>query len=177
MNDKLKKTFTCNLLIITLIFSCGYQASAQEKLNISGGLGLPELLNIGVRYQLEQVQIGFSVGSMPYGSGEYLVSFSGDVYYHFGGSSELSNRKPWYGRIGLNYLRDESELVIDKYFYLTTRFGRDFNISRKIGIEIDIGAIFQLSNKEIRKSPPSGWDFNFEYPVLPSIGVGLFYRI
>lgn len=163
--------------MITLIFGCGHQLSGQEKLNISGGLGLPELINIGFRYQLEQVQIGFSIGAIPYGSGEYSVSFSGDLYYHFLGSSELSKRKPWYGRIGLNYFRDETEIVIDRYLYLTTRLGREFNFSRKFGIAIDIGAFYQLSNKEIRKVPPSSWNFDFEFPVLPSIGVGVFYRI
>jgi len=165
-------------IILFIIFSSGYdnQVFGQEKVNMSVGLGIPEFLNIGVRFQLEQAQIGISIGSIPV-KDESIISISSDVYYHFGGFSELSNRRPWYGRIGLNYLRDETETIIDKYIFLNVRIGRDINISEKIGIEIEAGAIFQLSNEEIRKKPSSSWfDFDFEFPVLPSIGIGIFYR-
>ncbi len=50
------------------------------------------------------------------------------------------------GTEGLNYFREETENLIGKYLYFNTRIGRDFNISNKIGVEIDIGAIFQLSH-------------------------------
>ena len=175
MKDKVKLLSNI-LLIITFLFSHSNQVFGQEKVNLSTGFGIPELLNIGVRYQLSQVQIGLSVGSIPVPN-ENIISISGDVYYHFGGFSELSNRRLWYVKIGLNYLRDETESVIDKYLYLNTRVGRDFNISNKIGIEIDVGAIFQLDNEVIRKKPPSGWNIDIEMPVIPSIGIGLFYRI
>ncbi|HSI78097.1 MAG TPA: hypothetical protein VK957_19525 [Lunatimonas sp.] len=171
------KVLTYIFLFISSLFSWNNQVYGQEKLNISTGLGMPELLNIGVRYQIDQTQLGLSVGSMPLGSNENIVSISGDVYYHFGGFSELSNRRLWYGRIGLNYLRDENVNRIDKYVYLNTRLGRDFNISKKIGIGIDFGAIFQLSNEVIMKKPSSGWSIGFDFPVLPSLGIGLFYRI
>ncbi|SIN65344.1 hypothetical protein [Algoriphagus halophilus] len=178
------KVLTYLFLIITSLFSWINQVYGQEKLNISTGFGLPELLNIGMRYQIDQTQIGLSVGSLPLGSNESVVSISGDFYYHFGGFSELSNRRPWFGRIGLNYLRDETESIIHKDFYLNTRIGRDFNISKKIGIEIGIGAIFILSDKEINKNTSNsagtwtgGWTFDLDFPVLPSLGIGLFYRI
>jgi len=177
MKNKMQ-LLTYILLFITFLFSCNYRVFGQEDVNISTGFGFPELINIGVRYQSNQTQIGLSIGAMPLGSNENIISISGDIYYHFGGFSELSNRRPWYGRIGLNYLRDENENIIDKYFFLNTRLGRDFNISKKIGIEIDVGAIFRLSNKEIRKKPSSGWNIDTKPPVVfPSLGIGLFYRI
>jgi hypothetical protein len=170
-----------NLLYILLLFSIflfygGNQLLGQEKLNISIGMGLPELLNVGVRYQLEQAQIGISFGSMPV-KDESLISVSGDVYYHFGGLSELSNRRPWYGRIGLNYFREETKTFVDKNIYLNLRIGRDINFSKKIGIDIDAGAFFQLFHDRINKEPSSGWNFDLEIPVLPSLGIGLFYRL
>lgn len=81
------------------------------------------------------------------------------------------------GMEGLDYLRDETEYMIDKYLYLNTRIGRNFNISKKIGIVIDVGAIFQLSKEEIRKKPSRRLFNNLELLVLPSLGIGLFYRI
>lgn len=175
MKNKVKP-LCCILLIITFSFNYSNQVFGQEKVNISIGIGLPELLNINVRYQLKQSQIRIGFGTLPLKE-ESLISISGDFYYHFGGFSELSNRRPWYGRIGLNYLRDETESIIDKYLFLNTRIGRDFNISNKIGIEIDIGTGIRLKNEVIRKKPSSGWIIAIEVPFIPSIGIGLFYRI
>ena len=177
MKNKVKPLSSI-LLIVIFLFSFGNQAFGQEKINLSTGFGIPELMNIGVRYQLEQVQIGLSVGSIPI-KNENVISISGDVRYHFGGISELSNRRPWYGRIGLNSLREETQFIIHKYMFLNTRIGRDFNISDKIGIEIDLGVGFQLSHDKTIKNPPSGWFWliDIEPIAIPSFSIGLFYRI
>src|SRR6478735_1147570 len=131
--------FLYNLTLFS-IFSlcCSNQSFGQEKVNISAGVGFAEFLNVGVRYQLKQAQIGISLGSLPRKEGS-LISVSGDYYGHFAGSSKLSNRRPWYGRAGLNYIRDEDSTHNDKYVYLNFRFGRDINISKKLGIQIDAG--------------------------------------
>jgi hypothetical protein len=174
---KIKDYLLYHLILLSIFsFCCASQLLGQEKVNISAGMGLPELLNVGLRYQLKQAQIGISVGSVPL-KDESILSVSGDVYYHFAGLSELSDRRPWYGKVGLNYLRDETKTLVDKYLYLNLRIGRDFNISKKIGIEIDAGAIFQLFNKTVRLEPSGGWSFDINIPVLPSFGAGLFYRI
>lgn len=164
-------------MIISFSFAKVCKVSAQEKININTGFGIPEFIYLGVSYQLDQYQIGFNVGALPVGSSESLMSFSADMRYHFAGLSEFSNRRPWYVRIGLNYLRDETDYVIEKYLYLNTRIGRDFNISKKIGIAVDIGTVFQLHNTEIIKNPSDGWYLDLDFPVLPSFGIGLFYRI
>jgi hypothetical protein len=166
-----------NLMLFGL-FSFIYvsQVHAQEKVNISAGLGMPDFLNVGIRYQLKQAQIGIGFGCMPL-KDESLISVSGDYYYHFGGLSELSKRRPWYGRAGLIYVRDETETLIDKYLYFDLRIGRDINISKKIGIAIDAGADIQLLNAEVRKKPADYWDIGIDVPVIPAIEIGLFYRL
>ncbi len=138
---------------------------------------MPELLNFGVRYQLSQAQIGVSYGSVPSTGAEGLFSISSDVYYHFGGMTKLSERRPWYARIGLDYVRDETASSIENDLFLNLRIGRDFNISKKVGVEIDAGSLFQLSKKETIKKPSNGWHLDLNFPVLPSIGVAVFYRI
>ena len=168
------------MLIVTTIFCFGLQASGQEKGYLAAGSGLPELINFGVSYQLEQIQRGLYIGSFPRKSdGEAVRTFSGDVLYHFGGSSELSNRRPWYWKVGLDYLRNAS---VSKYigysvnhtFFLNTRIGRDFNHTNEIGIFIDIGPLFCLSEKYVTKHDV---DRGCEYSVSPGIGTGLFVRI
>jgi hypothetical protein len=179
--NQVKMKYPGNLLYNLMLFSiflfcCGNQSFGQEKVNISAGIGLPQFLNIGVRYQLKQTQVGIGLGTMPV-KDEGIVTVSGDISYHFAGSSELSDRRPWYGRIGLNYLRDETRTLVDKYLYLNLGIGRDFNISKKIGIGIGAGAIFQLFHDTKRKEPSSGWGLDINFPVLPGFGIGLFYRI
>ncbi|MCG6912362.1 hypothetical protein LJE86_00440 [bacterium BMS3Abin03] len=172
---KLKNFSRCTFFLCLLIFIPFNQLPGQEKVNLSAGLGLPELLNLGIRYQLEQTQLGLSVGSFP--SEDKLFCISGAVYYHFAGTSELSNRRLWYGRFGLTYLHDETDAVIDKYLYLDLRVGRDINFSVKVGMEIDAGIIFQLSKEETRKKPSGWFNLDLDFPLLPALGVCVFYRI
>jgi hypothetical protein len=162
MKNRLK-LLSCILLFIAFSFSYSIQVSGQEKVNISAGIGLPELLNISVRYQLlYQVQIGLEVGTMPgLDEGQSLTSIGGDIYYHFG---RLSKRRPWYFRVGLTNLNDEYFLGMKKYLYLNLRGGKDFNLSKKIGINIDAGLGFELTHRSIAT-------------VIPSLGICFFYRI
>ena len=172
---KQKRNFR-NLMLCSIFLICCTHASLGQKVNISAGMGSPELLNVGLRYQLDQAQIGLSFGSMPV-KDESMVSFAGDVYYHFAGSSVLSNRRPWYGRGGLTWLRYETDNLIDKHLYLNTRLGRDLYFSEKFGVNIDTGLSFELHRERARKVPPGMWSFQLDFPVLPSVGIGFFYRI
>jgi hypothetical protein len=160
-----KANHICCLILFSSVFSfCNNQIFGQEKINISLGIGFPEAINIGLRHQLNQTQFGVSVGSFP-AEDESIFSISGDVFYHFGGFSGFSTRRPWYIRTGLNYFRDE-KISLFEYSYLNLRVGRDFNISKKIGIEFDWGIGLRLMDT-------SGWDI----PVMPSFGLGLFCRL
>lgn len=179
MKHKLVSLFYTSFLLILYLYNV-HGVYGQEKFNLTTGIGLPELINIGMKYQVNQSQIGLSVGSFPVGSNENIISISTDYYYHFGGLSELNKVRPWYAKVGLNYLRDETETIIDKYVFLNTRIGRDFNISKKIGIQLDIGLLIELQNEQERKIPINdSWNLNLDldFPILPSIGIGLFYRI
>ena len=176
MKKKIKSLFQV-LLIIFISISYNFYLFGQEKLNISAGIGIPEMTNIGLKYQFEPMQFGFSLGLLPL-SNETLFTLSGDIYYHFAGTSALSDRRPWFGRIGLAYLRDETDRYIDKYLYLNARIGRDFNFLEKVGLAIDAGVGFELYNEETDKQPGnSDFSFNLEFPVIPSLGIALFYRI
>jgi hypothetical protein len=171
MGKKVK--LLCRLILIAL-FSFGSinHSYGQEKINISTGIGIPEFLNIGIRYQFKQVQAGICIGTMPV-KDEKLISLCGDLFFHFGEVPKLSARRAWYARVGLNYLRDATETSEDRFTYLNIRFGRDLNISKKVGIEIDLGTLIQLSYKRI--GPSSFIDFNF--PILPSVGINMFFRL
>lgn len=107
--------------------------------------------------------------------GENVTSASLDLYYHFTGSSELSSRRPWYGRLGLVYLHDKKEGTFnDKLIFLNMRGGREFNISQNFGISLDAGVAFALYKDMGDNSlsiiiAESFW-------ATPSAGIGVFYR-
>ena len=160
------------LMIALVILMFSHRTAAQERVNLAVGFGIPEMLNAGVRFQIDQVQLGVGMGAI-----ENMFSASGDFYYHFGGTSDLSDRRPWYARTGLNYLRDEQKDFIDKSFWISPRIGRDFNISEKFGVALDAGIAFRISHKEQRKNSEANYDPDFNFPILPALGLSLFYRL
>ena len=169
-----KRSVYCMLFLMFFILSYDNQVFAQEKVKLSFGFGVPELLNIGVRIPIKQTQIGFSFGAWPQ-KYRYSLSFSGDFYMHFGGTSKFSDRHPWYSRAGFNYLRSESSTLINKHIYFSFRIGREISISKKIGIELDIGPAFQLFFDRIEKTPNDY--YGTPYGIFPSFGLAVFYRL
>jgi hypothetical protein len=177
------KPLSCFLLIITFLFSSGGQIFGQGKVSLSSGFGIPELINVGVQYRIEQSQIGIGFGYFPqsiYGydplsflSWGTLISLSGDIYYHFGKlpkSSDLIDH-PWYARFGFAYAREERGDKDNSVFFLYPRIGRDINISKRVGIGIDFG--INLIHYITDTSVP-GYLTLFG---LPGMGIRVFCRI
>ncbi len=164
------------LLLLSLLLSCGANnLFGQKKVDISAGIGVPEFINICARYQISQTQIGFGIGYFP-DKDNSIFSLSGDLFFHFGGVSELSNRHPWHIRSGISFLKIESETVYDNFWLLNLRIGREINFSKKIGVGIDAGPGILLFHKHEQKQPDSGtWDM--APPVWPSAGISVFYHI
>ncbi len=160
------------VLLMTVYISC----KSQEKINVSAGAGIPELINASVKFQFNQSQIGFSLGSMP-ASDESLLSLTGMAFYHFAGNSSYSERKPWFFRGGFDFLRDETRSITDKYLYLDLRLGRDLNLSDRWGVGLDAGPLIQLFHDRTSKNETTGWfNLDIDFPVLPCAGICLYYR-
>jgi hypothetical protein len=160
-----------SLLLTGILLANADQLLAQGKVDVSAGIGIPELLDLGVRYQIKQLQIGITYGFWPQ-TDESVTSFGGDFYCHFGRKANLSSLRPWYGRTGITLLHDQLGTTIEKYVYLNARLGRDFNFSEKLGMDIAAGAIFQLAYESNIEN-----GFSIDYPVLPSLGISFFYRL
>ena len=160
---------------ISILLACS-SLWAQNKINLSIGAGIPELVNIGARYQLEQTQLGIGFGVIPL-KNETLVSVLTDASWHFWGFSELTERRPWFGRMGLNYMRDETKTFIEEFLFLNLRIGRDLNFSKKFGMDIGAGIIIQLLEAEKVKTSSDGWNLDPDFSVLPGFGLGFFYRL
>jgi len=160
------------LLILALLGSNSY---SQEKINVSAGIALPELLNAGLRYQFRQAQWGLYAGVNPGNANEIAVST--DLSLHFGKIPKFSPRKVGYVKFGITYLREESDFSSAKSTLLTGRIGRDINLSRKFGLGIDGGVLFKLHTKRIEKQPSWFEDTELFPIVFPAAGINLFYRL
>lgn len=165
-----------SILLIILLIGLPIRLPGQDKIIISGGFGIPELVYGGIHYQMNQTQLGLTLGYIPLLS-YFTGSITSDIYYHFGGSSRFSELRPWYGKIGLSYLKDEDYYNKDKYLYSNLRIGRYFYISEKAGIDIYGGFSFQLYHYRLIKvsySLPFGY---YEDYVPLALGIGFFYKI
>lgn len=173
----MKKAFL-GILFLVFLFS-GTRAYPQQGINVTAGIGLPELINLGLRVQFNQTQLGFSVGTFP-DPEEDIYSLAADYYYHFGGSSEFTDLRPWFFKAGLEYSKSETEWEEVSYLFLVPRVGREFNISERFAIALEAGIFVILSEKEKEKrdSPESIWNFEFDFTgsVLPAAGLNLIYR-
>lgn len=146
------------------------QTSDYKKYYVSAGVGVMELYNIGFSYLFDHIQIGVYIGSGNKGSGIY--SGAVDLRYHFGKDSKLSNRSSWYIKGGLvHYLRINDT---ESYIYLNNRIGRDFNLSKRLGIYFEIGGNILLAYYNY-DNPES--EYPYEFSLLPSLGIGFFIRI
>lgn len=147
---------------------------SQKGFNVSAGTGFPAIINISMHYNIEQYAIGITGGSWP---NKDLLSVSSDIRIHIAGSSEYTEIKPWYLLFNINYLRDNGNISDHKYYYFGFGVGKEFNLSKRIGLDLNLGLLGVISHEEIRKScfdcPLGG----VEVPVLPTITLGIFYRI
>lgn len=167
------RKFLRNLTLFVLFLSTTMKLVGQEKINISAGLGLPDLVNVGVRYQLSQSQLGISAGMF-----QDATAITGDYYQHLFGSSKFSERHSFYTRVGMTYFRAEDDTSIDQYLFLAIRFGRDFNLSKTFGFQLDVGVPLEImhdqTKKENYKSSPFSIDFDM---FIPAFGLSVFYRL
>jgi hypothetical protein len=164
-------------LFLTLVFSSITYCAAQDTWKFSTGLGLPELAHFGVSYQYSQAEFGLRFGTLPL-KNEDIYQYSAEFLYHFAGEAKTGKQKPWFGKLGAMSFRDETEKEIHKYTYLNAKVGHDFLIDEHWGISVDAGIFYELSNQEIKKTSSNSWfNLDFDFHILPSIGVQVFYTL
>lgn len=167
--------------LLFLFINLSLSSISQERFSINAGVGFPELLNIGVRYQIKQFQIGSSIGSYSKPDTKYL-SVSGDVFIHGGKTSIHSDLKLWYMRLGYNYTKKETNESIFEFGYINWRVGRDMYLWKNFGMNLELLVAFRVYDHEIVKIYDpcySFCDFKFGFngDVYPGLGFTVFYKI
>lgn len=170
------------LLIGLLLLTSVRFANAQDSIvnNSNGirpliGISIPELMHVGARYHIDDFQIGISIGSFPTDN-ESGITYSADIMWHLFGEKNMLHDKLWYAKAGITSMREETGFEINKWAYAHLRFGHEFALSNSIALQIDGGLMFLVMHQEIEKKPKTSWlDFDFEFPILPSIGITTAY--
>lgn len=170
------------LILVLMLMTSSEYVYSQDSIVIRSksirpiiGMSIPELLHIGVRYQMDDLQYGLNIGSFP-AENESIITYSADVIWHMFGEKNALNDKPWYGKIGYTFMREETEFEINTWSYAHLRFGHEFALSNFLALHIDAGLMFELQHDEIEKKPRNSWlNFDFDFPVLPSIGITTAY--
>lgn len=144
----------------------------QDKLNIFLGFGYPDLINIGIRFQLEQAQMGISFGYLPDNYGT-TRSYTVDLYNHFGRLGQFSTKRQLYIRNGVSIYRSKTERLKETDTYFNSRFGKEIYFNKNIGFQFELGVGILLFSEQSNDRILS-----FPAPLfIPSIGVYFFYRI
>jgi hypothetical protein len=168
---KQSSLFLKAILLAGLILA-DYPVFSQSKFELSGGLGIPELINGRIKYG-GNLQIGVCAGFATgdwYGDNYVDWSVAAEVTYHFSGKSKYVDQSPWYVLGGLGYYHLP---IVDPYeqydigFY--PRAGRTFNFSKKTGINLDGGLFLPLS-----MTPDYG---SFDFKALFSGCISFFIRL
>lgn len=163
------KTLLRFMFLAAFLCSLAGKLSAQDKVSLSLGIGFTEQINIGVKAQiLDQAKVGLNLGWFPENqSNGWLLSIQGNIYYHLLGKSKFSDMHPWYGRLALNYLRDDFWGIESvNWWYINLRLGRDIFLGERLGLSLDAGAYYHLNPETT-----GNWRFG------PSMGMCFFYRL
>ncbi len=172
----LKKSKGLIIAHVFLLGSLSLAVSGQGKTSLSVSLGLPELINAGLRYNLNQFQVGVNAGVFP-DFGSVLLSVSANSYYHFAGESDFTRVRQYYIMSGINMLRSGGENRSDMHLYINFRVGKELNLSKQVAFAIDAGIIYQFYYTYRISSVDNGAPNSQKGPViLPSISLTYIYR-
>lgn len=160
-------------LLVSFVLSA-MQASPQGKFELSGGAGVPELINLSLKYG-QKTQVGVYGGIFPftYIGGTKFVDWSCgiEIFHHFAGQAKYTEQQPFFVK-GALMVHDLG--VMNNYEEYDASFcpgiGWTINFSKKWGVNLEFGLFLPLSGVPDNYEP-------FEFRVLPSWSVRLFSRL
>ena len=159
-----------SILLILLILPVN-KVFSQSKFTLSGGLGMPELFNVRLKYG-QKIQIGACIGLATgelFGQTFVDWSLAAEVTYHFLGKSKYVQEAPWYilGGLGCYHLPILGDYeAYNAAFY--PRIGRTINFSKRIGITGDFGVFLPLSANNYK---------TYNFKILPCGSISFFIRL
>ena len=131
-----------------LLFSFSFNAYSQiirSKLDFIGGIGYPEFIHGGLRYQYTDItQFGLYYGGDMGIKPEIIRTWSADNFIHFGKHSYTPNRPVWYTRQGFTYSIYTTADRIFRYSFVDLAAGRERRRKALVGLGRDpVGVVLE----------------------------------
>ena len=140
------------------------------KVNL--GYGIWESFHTGLDFRFNNYSLGFDIGTSfgtkPFEDKYYSLTL--DNTFHWGKNYKL-DKKTWYTDIRLIYWTSIEPSITWRVFQICPSIGRDFYLSEKFGLNLDLGPAILLFGSKENKDVEVGW----LYPVYPEIRFELFY--
>lgn len=159
------------LLLLFLIVSA--TSFAQSRIGIHAGIGIPDFLYIGGKYQFKQLEAGLQLGTFPSRSHK-LFGIGGHLMWHFAGESDHLEARPWYVKGDVVYNYDENSSYYWHTCYTGMRVGRECALSERLSLQIDLGFSYVAYQDMIAKKPTSS-DYSPGISVFPAGSITAFY--
>lgn len=166
------KRFLILQIMVLSIHAC---MNAQAIHEITVGVGLPEMFNVGYRLGDQNIQLGTAFGIMPQAGGRMLC-FSPALYVHMGKLKAERVRKATYFNMGFTFYNLEDYKKIEKGGMFNIRIGWDISGDNKNGIMIDLGIMTEMYSHIEYKEPPTGFNIDLNIP-MPSIGMRAYFGL
>ncbi|MGE0090447.1 MAG: hypothetical protein AB7S50_13330 [Bacteroidales bacterium] len=160
------------IIVISLLISMRNLTNAQSSFSV--GFGIPEYINLGYKWHKNQSGYSIAIGALP-ANNDFLISARAGYLYHFFGTRNHSEIKPWYLNPGLSYNAFKFDNNLDQYIMADLRLGREFSLNPNWGAFAELGVLYIFWDQTTDHS----FDFAFSYQqsFLPSINFGFYYRL
>ena len=161
--------------IVCIMFSAKAQV-IKSKLDVVCGASAREYYHLGLRYQyIDNFQLGLYYGNSLGINSKTIYTYSINNLIHFGEHSFYSNRSVWYARQGYTYAIKEEGTETTYFSFINIALGREFNVSEKVGFNVDGGLIIQTSEKTEWSSSITPTKKNKTWFYLPLVRVQVYY--
>lgn len=122
--------------------------NALKKLEIVGGISAREYVHGGLRYQYsDNAQFGLYYGSDVGLYKSVITTYSANNMLHFGRESQHLNHRIWYARQGFTLIKSiEPDRKVNTS-NIDLALGRDFPLTNWLGINADMGLLWQVREK------------------------------
>lgn len=162
-----------HLLIASSIF---YSVAVKgQDFEISAGIGIPEVPNVGLKILNENFSFGFAYGFVP---NKDIRTINVDFGIFFGKPAKNAEAKKSVFRTLFTHYREETERRIFNHSYLIFRAGRNYFFTSQFGLNLEGGLTIEVGENIVSKDGTVPSSFNFIYDnVFPSLSIRFFYRI
>jgi hypothetical protein len=154
------------LRILFLVLVTQSVLAQSDNWRVVVGSGLPEFTYIGAGYKLTDQRLVSLTFGTAFPSESKVSSFTLKHAFLFKSSNKFDNLKTWFFGQKVNYLRKRPNNFKDDYAFIGLDIGRQFNISKKLGVAFDVGIVYLLLQPEDRDPTD----------ILPTANLQLFYR-